>query len=83
MPDFGDGSPVGCRGKIDLLFVISRQANMQYRQAQLAAAFPQFIETIKSKFADFDYHIMVVTGDDGWGSEHCTATLPRPRMQDR
>jgi hypothetical protein len=36
---------------------------MQYRQAQLAAAFPQFIDTIQSKFADFDYHIMVVDGD--------------------
>jgi hypothetical protein len=72
MPDFGDGSPVGCKGKIDFLFVISRQANMQYRQAQLAAAFPQFIDTIKSKFADFDYHIMVVTGDDGWGNDFCT-----------
>jgi hypothetical protein len=78
MPDFGDGSPVGCRGKIDLLFVISRQANMQYRQAQLAAAFPQFIETIKSKFADFDYHIMVVTGDNGWGNKHCTKLCATP-----
>ncbi len=78
MPDFGDGSPVGCRGKIDLLFVISRQANMQYRQAQLAAAFPQFIETIKSKFADFDYHIMVVTGDDGWGNNACTKLCATP-----
>ena len=28
MPDFGDGSPVGCKGKIDFLFVISRSANM-------------------------------------------------------
>ena len=78
MPDFGDGSPVGCKGKIDLLFVISRQANMQYRQAQLAAAFPQFIETIKSKFADFDYHIMVVTGDPEWGNEICTEACPDP-----
>jgi hypothetical protein len=78
MPDFGDDSPVGCRGKIDLLFVISRQANMQYRQAQLAAAFPQFIETIKSKFADFDYHIMVVTGDDGWGNDFCTDLCATP-----
>jgi hypothetical protein len=83
MPDFGDGSPVGCKGKIDLLFVISREANMQYRQAQLAAAFPQFIETIKSKFADFDYHIMVVTGDDGWGNECCTELCATPRCKRR
>ncbi len=49
-------SPVGCKGKIDFLFVISRYADMQYRQEQLAVAVPQFIETIQSKFKDFDYH---------------------------
>jgi hypothetical protein len=78
MPDFGDGTPIGCKGKIDFLFVISREANMKYRQAQLAAAFPQFIDTIKSKFDDFDYHIMVVAGDDGWGNDVCTEVCPTP-----
>jgi hypothetical protein len=76
MPDFGDGSPVGCKGKIDFLFVISREAKMKYRQAQLAAAFPQFIDTIQAKFADFDYHIMVVTGDPEWGNAICTDLCP-------
>ncbi len=76
MPDFGNDSPVGCKGKIDFLFVISRQANMTYRQAQLAAAFPQFIDTIQSKFADFDYHIMVVDGDPGWGNMACNDVCP-------
>jgi hypothetical protein len=76
MPDFGDDSPVGCKGKIDFLFVISRGANMQYRQAQLAAAIPQFIDTIQSKFADFDYHIMVVDGDPGWGNMVCNDVCP-------
>jgi hypothetical protein len=76
MPDFGNDSPVGCKGKIDFLFMISRQANMQYRQAQLAAAFPQFIDTIQSKFADFDYHIMVVDGDPGWGNMACNDVCP-------
>lgn len=76
MPDFGNDSPVGCKGKIDFLFMISRQANMQYRQAQLAAAFPQFIDTIQSKFADFDYHIMVVDGDPGWGNMTCNDLCP-------
>jgi hypothetical protein len=76
MPDFGDGKPIGCKGKIDLLFVISRHAQMSYRQAQLALAFPQFIAAIQSKFADFDYHIMVITGDDGWGSDGCTPLCP-------
>ena len=85
MPDFGDDSPVGCKGKIDFLFVISREANMEYRQAQLAAAFPNFIDTIQSKFDDFDYHIMVVDGDGesknnetGWGNPACTKLCATP-----
>ncbi len=76
MPDFGPGGPVGCKGKIDFLFVISRQANMQYRQEQLALAVPQFIETIQAKFDDFDYQIMVITGDDGWGNYACNEVCP-------
>ncbi len=76
MPDFGDTSPAGCRGKIDFLIVISRDGNMAFRQEQLALAFPQFIDTMESKFADFDYHIMVVTGDDGWGSDICDSVCP-------
>ena len=78
LPDFGGGAPVGCKGKIDFLFVISRYPGMEYYQAQLAAAWPQFIATIESKFADFDYHIMVVTGDDGWGSDTCTEVCLTP-----
>ena len=81
MPDFGDGAPVGCKGKIDFLFVISRDTDMQYRQAQLALALPQFVAAIESKFADFDYHIMVVDGDGplpgtGWGSDTCNDVCP-------
>ena len=45
-------------------------------QAQLVNAFPKFIETIESKFDDFDYHIMVVDGDDDWGSYHCNNDCP-------
>ncbi len=76
MPDFGEGAPVGCGGKIDFLFVMSRQSNVQYFQKQLVAAFPNFIDTIESKFADFDYHIMVVDGDPYWGGPVCTEICP-------
>ncbi len=83
MPDFGDPNPIGCKGKIDFLFVISREQNMAERQAQLALAVPQFIDAIKSKFDDFDYHIMVVDGDgesnnngEGWGSPTCDHVCP-------
>ncbi|MCY1054288.1 hypothetical protein [Nannocystis sp. SCPEA4] len=73
MPDLGDLHPVGCKGKIDFLFVISRFGYMEPVQERLIEAFPDFIATIQSKFADFDYHIMVVDGDATWGSEVCNA----------
>ena len=74
--DLGDGNPIGCNGKIDLLFVISRRAGMGGFQTQLRAAFPQFIATIEAKFAEFDYHIMVVDGDSTWGGSTCDALCP-------
>ena len=76
VPDLGDGNPVGCEGKIDLLFVISRTGLMAGRQTQLVDAFPKFIETIESKFDDFDYHIMVIDGDDEWGGYACNDDCP-------
>jgi hypothetical protein len=66
-----DTKPAGCEGKIDLLFVISRDASMKSSQEKLLAAFPGFIATIQAKFADFDFHIMVVDGDTEWGLITC------------
>ena len=43
IPDFGSVQPPGCKGKIDFLFVLSRLSWMKLYQAQLAAAWPQFI----------------------------------------
>ncbi|MBA3549832.1 MAG: hypothetical protein H0T76_25415 [Nannocystis sp.] len=74
--DLGDGKPVGCKGKIDFLFVISRSAGMEGFQTQLRDAFPKFIDTIEAKFADFNYHIMVVDGDSTWGLASCDAQCP-------
>lgn len=77
MPDLGDGNPVGCKGKIDLLFVISRSGLMEGLQAKMIDAFPKFIATIESKFDDFDYHIMVIDGDEEqWGSANCNEDCP-------
>jgi hypothetical protein len=76
--DLGGATPPGCKGKIDFLFVISRYTGMSYFQEQLSAAFPQFIATIEEKFADFDYHIMVVDGDDDWGAVTCEEMCPAP-----
>lgn len=66
-----DTKPAGCEGKIDLLFVLSRDGSMKSSQEKLLAAFPGFIATIQAKFADFDYHIMVVDGDTEWGLITC------------
>ncbi|HEY0138012.1 MAG TPA: hypothetical protein VGB85_28195 [Nannocystis sp.] len=76
--DVGDGKPVGCKGKIDFLFVISRYGGMNWFQTQLLDAFPKFIDTITSKFADFDYHIMVVHADEYWGLSYCDDQCPTP-----
>ena len=69
--DFGDAKPAGCKGKIDFLFMISRRVTMDNIQERMIAAFPAFIETIEAKFADFDYHIMIVDSDPYWGHEGC------------
>ena len=74
--DFGPDKPAGCEGKIDFLFVISRWAGMEFFQTQLLDAFPKFIDTIETKFADFDYHIMVVDGDELWGLSTCDELCP-------
>ena len=76
MIDFGPDKPAGCEGKIDFLFVISRYGGMKYFQTQLLDAFPKFIDTIEAKFADFDYHIMVVDGDELWGLSTCDEQCP-------
>ncbi len=80
--DIGDGKPVGCKGKIDFLFVISRYNGMAWFQAQLLDAFPKFIDTITSRFADFDYHIMVVDADEFWGLSTCDELCPIPGQGD-
>ncbi|MEZ4450960.1 MAG: hypothetical protein R3B09_15875 [Nannocystaceae bacterium] len=74
--DLGPPIPAGCKGKIDFLFVISGHSVMKVVQEQLIASFPKFIETIASKFEDFDYHIMVVSADGYWGLEKCTNDCP-------
>jgi len=72
----GDNKPPGCQGKIDFLFVVARDGKMRLVQDKLIAAFPKFIETIEAKFADFDFHIMVVDGDKEWGLSYCTDDCP-------
>jgi len=74
--DFGDGTPVGCLGKIDFLFVMATSDLLEDIQPAIRAALPKFVDTIASKFEDFDVHIMVVDADPWWGLYTCTAACP-------
>ena len=69
--DFGPVQPPGCKGKVDLLFVISRGGTMQTEQAQLLASFPGFIDTIEQKLEGFDVHIMTANPDGKWPGWVC------------
>ena len=77
MPDFG-GPPIGCKGKIDFLFVISRDGTMGSAQDKLVAAGPNFLATIQAQFDYFDVHIMVVDSEQKWWVESCEAQCPAP-----
>ena len=71
-PDFGPDKPLGCQGKIDFLFLISREGTMKEEQQQLLTSFPGFIDTIETMFPEFDTHIMVANPEgtwNGWGCE--------------
>ena len=74
--DFGDGTPKGCKGKIDFLFVMATASSLLDIQPAIRAALPKFIDTIATKFEDFDVHIMVVDADPEWGIPNCTAVCP-------
>ncbi len=69
--DFDTGQPPGCKGKVDLLFMISREARMQYAQEQLLASFPGFVKTIAERLEGFDVHIMAANPDGDWPGFNC------------
>ena len=70
--DFGNGKPVGCKGKIDFLFVISSSGTMLNAQKRLLEAYPEFMTAIEAEFADFDRHILVTDGDTYYQMEDCS-----------
>ena len=72
VPDLGDPPPVGCKGKIDFLFVISAAGTMQAFQERLIESFPGFIAAIEQQVSDFDVHILVANVDTVWGIPDCS-----------
>jgi hypothetical protein len=79
--DFGPVQPPGCKGKVDLLFVISRQGTMVTEQTQLLASFPGFIDTIEQKLEGFDVHILTAN-PDGLVARPCTCEKATVRCPD-
>jgi hypothetical protein len=69
--DFGTGQPPGCKGKVDLLFLIARDTSMEFAQNQLLASFPGFVETIEERLDGFDLHIMAANPDGDWTGFAC------------
>ncbi len=69
--DFGTGQPPGCMGKVDLLFLISRDDTMDRVQTQLLASFPGFVQTIEDRLEDFDVQIMTANPDGEWPGFYC------------
>jgi hypothetical protein len=79
--DFGPVQPPGCKGKVDLLFVISRLGTMVTEQTQLLASFPGFIDTIEQKLEGFDVHIMTANPDGIWpGFGYCEGGVGSARL---
>ncbi len=82
--DFGSAQPPGCKGKVDLLFLIARTGTMVSEQEQLLASFPGFVDTIEEKLAGFDVHIMAANPDGVWpgwnvceyGAKQCLDYFP-------
>ncbi len=58
------GDPgMACRGKVDVIFVITEGSN----EAQMEEALPAFAAIMLEEFGDLDLHVMVLDPDGEWG----------------
>lgn len=71
LPDFGGAAPLGCQGKIDIIFSISTSNLMAPYQERLVAAFPSFIDTITTELGEFDPHILIAPHPH-WSMPDCS-----------
>jgi hypothetical protein len=72
LPDFGDVAPMGCGGKIDIIFAISTEYPMKEYQPRLIAAFPEFAQALEEELGGFDLHILVTDSSFVWGMSDCS-----------
>ena len=66
------GKDIGCKGKIDFLFIISSSGSMLNEQELLLDAYPDFMAAIEAEFSDFDRHILVTDGDPYYQMKDCS-----------
>jgi hypothetical protein len=72
VPDGGVPPPIGCKGKVDFLFVVSAAGTMKNQQEQLIASFPGFIAAIKQQLPEFDVHILSAAAHELWKIPDCS-----------
>ncbi|MCY1066219.1 hypothetical protein OV090_15675 [Nannocystis sp. RBIL2] len=72
MPDFGDVAPIGCQGKVDIIFAISAEFTMEFAQPRLLAAFPEFVQALEEELSGFDLHVLVTDSSFWWSMDDCS-----------
>lgn len=72
VPPGRDTRPIGCiERKVDFLFIVSRYYTMISELPYYEASLPSFLETIETKFADYDRHILFANPASDWGNSYC------------
>lgn len=71
-PDFGTGDPVGCQGKVDVLFVIENSNGMGPFQKRLLEAFPAFASMLSEQLGELDVQVLVTSNTFGWYMKDCS-----------
>ncbi|WAS92472.1 hypothetical protein [Nannocystis punicea] len=71
LPDFGDVAPMGCQGKMDIIFAISAWHTMENFQPRLIAAFPEFAQALEEELGAYDLHILVTDSSYSWSMDDC------------
>ncbi|MCY0992947.1 hypothetical protein OV203_37750 [Nannocystis sp. ILAH1] len=72
LPDFGDVAPIGCQGKVDIIFAISAEFTMEFAQPRLLAAFPEFAQALEEELSGFDLHVLVTDSSFWWSMDDCS-----------
>ena len=57
--------------KVDLLFFIADGVELWDTEGALEDMVPHVAERLETDFADWDYHLMVIKGDNTWGDAGC------------